>query len=205
MDQCWVGPVEESVIKIVNFGQKSAYQLDGFQFQGLLEEIEKRVSIFGLLKSENSFETLVHCSAVSTSIVLNVKTQQARFCVWAKLAHDELEILTLGVEPMEHQGHCSGAALGQGLITLASPEKLPMLTTWLYEQGLITSGDQIRVVNERLVAVQFEEKFFFQEQQVFDLMEQELVAAGVIKFAELNWYPYQNGEFLLMQELGGEF
>lgn len=204
MDQCWVGPVEESVMKIVNFGEKNAYQLDGFLFQELLEKVQAQVAPYGLLKAQNSFETLIHCSAASTSLVLNVKTQNQRFCVWAKMGHESLEILTLGVEPMAHDGWCSGAALGQGLITLSSPEKLGDFVDWLFEQKLISNQEQVRLVNQTLVAVSFNESFYFQEEQLLNRIDQELVAKGIVKFAELNSFPFQNGEFLLIEQLGGE-
>lgn len=204
MDQCWVGPVEESELKIVNFGERNAYQLDGHLFQELLEKIQAQVAPYGLLKAQNSFETLIHCSAAYTSLVLNVKTANQRFCVWAKMGHENLEILTLGVEPMAHEGWCSGAALGQGLITLTSPEKIEDLSHWLIEQKLISSREQVRVIRDDLVTVNFQKDFYFQEEQLINRMNQELVAKGIVKFAELNTFSFQNGEFLKVEELGGQ-
>lgn len=204
MDQCWVGPVEESVLKIVNFGKRDAFQLDGFLFQSLLKNVEQKVAPFGLLKESSTFETLIHCSAASTSLVLNIKTEHSRFCVWAKMEHDQLEILTIGTEPKENSGWCSGSVLGELLVTLTTPEQVGPFTQYLLKNQLIDSADQIRLVNSRLLAVSFGENSFFKEEALLAKIQSDLQGQDMIKFVELNQYPFQNGEFLNIEELGGE-
>lgn len=205
MDQCWVGPVEDSVLKIVNFGKRDAFQLDGFLFQSLWEKVEQKVAPYELLKNSSNLETLIHCSATSTSLVLNIKTQQSRFCVWAKMDHDQIEILTIGTEPKENTGQCSGAVLGELLITLVDSEKVNVFTEYLLEKRLIESAEQIRLVNSRLLAVSFGERSYFKEEELQAKIQTDLKGLDVIKFVELNQYPFQNGEFLTIEELGGDF
>lgn len=205
MDECWVGDINEnSPLKVAHFGAGEAWQMESYDFNSIVRQALEEMSFHGLDQEQSSLETLLHCSSYGASVVLNIKTPQSRVCVWASFKEDSLEWERYGVEPMAHDGHCTGAVPGDLILSVSDQTQKEDIKSELVELGVWDAETDLRYVGQGVYAVSLSQKFWFKEEKVIQMLTAQKSRSKHIRAAELNYYPHSVGEFLKLEGLSGE-
>jgi hypothetical protein len=195
---CWIGPFEDDLMKMVNFSSST----QGMLHRESLSHIEEFVSMTlhekGVAVVDGKSEFLLHCSGARLSLVHNYEIGHARICTWLSIDGMDLEVSRMGVEPVAHHGHCSGAVFGQAIVTLASGASESALYKALNELEL---GDYTL---SRIVAgvyrLSLEESSHTFEENLLGQIEGELKKQNLVRSVELNYYQHEVGEFFQLND-----
>lgn len=205
MDECWVGEMrEDSPLKVAHFGASQTWQMGPSDFDSLLAHALDKMALHGINDSEKSLETLLHCSSYAASVVLNIKTPETRVCLWGRFDGDSFKVERWGVEPMAHNGHCTGAVPGDLILSVGPKSDYQDIKNELIEYGIWDDETDLRTVTSGVFAVSLSKKFWFKEESIIQMLEKQKSRSQNIRAAELNFYPHSVGEFLKLDELSGE-
>lgn len=198
---CWVGDLEEEIWKMVNFSQGNQAILSQYQVAAFEEVVLDEIALYSESQSihfEES-EKMIFCGSSSTSLVLNIKMNDFRVCAWASITSEGPKFQRLGVEPLSHQGHCSGSVLGQGIIALDKDSTVEQVVAEmekiLPQYGIERTQIQFTPILKDLYKVSFGKEVYFKEEQLFKQINHELKAQKLIRYFEMNSYQYEAGDF----------
>ncbi len=196
---CWIGDLEEDVWKMVNFSQGHQAVLARYQVGEFEESILDEIALYKDTQDFQSVEKMIFCGSSSTALVLNFKMKDFRVCAWAEVTAQGPKLQRLGVEPMAHNGHCSGSVLGEGIMALnkgVTPEQIEAAMEKILPQyGIERTQVQFTPILNDLYKVSFGKEVYFKEEQLFKHLNTTLKALQLIRYFEMNSYQYEAGDF----------
>lgn len=155
---CWVSE-ESNLIKISSFNDQKSFIIDGSELSRFQQNLASQ-GIDLIHDESNSF--FLHCGSFGAHFVANIKTQNKRACVWARLAEDKLGKFEAGSLVDAELGACDGYKEDELLIGLTPDENIR--NSLLDEIREYLSGNgEIRTVSEKLFHVKIEDTASFQE------------------------------------------
>lgn len=155
---CWVSE-ESNSIKISSFNDQKSFIIDGSE----LSRFQQNLAAQGVdLIHDESNSYFLHCGSFGAQFVANIKTQNKRACVWARLAEDKLGKFEVGSLVDAELGVCDGYKEDELLIGLTSDNSIrnPLLDEIREYLG---GNGEMRKVSERLFHIKIEDTLSFQE------------------------------------------
>lgn len=201
-DSCWVGPMEQGLMKMVNFSSQTQGLLNEETFDLFEDHVLSVLSTHGVDREQAKSEFLIHCNSEGLFLVHNLDLNDRRVCTWAQVDGVELTLARMGVEPVAHHGPCGGAVFAQALVTLERGVELSelMLALGHLEEKYELSSIHAQEIIKGVYRLEFGPEVITYEEKVFAALESELKQKNLVRALELNYYQHEIGDFLQLDQ-----
>jgi len=188
---CWFNE-EESSIKVASFNDGQNMNLDD-SYLGQIHSLDLPVSFDGTYRSD------IFCSSHGASLVMNIRENNQRYCLWLKLNSNGPVIQSFGLA--DNDSKCDGYDPGVLILSLSKDSSLNDEFMRKLENREFGFGyETVTRVTNGIIKVKFQKEDYGKEMHFAEKFSE----LDAVRFAEKSFFYHPIGEWASLKSLKKE-
>lgn len=188
---CWFNEGEES-IKVASFNDGQNMTLDNNYLAQILS-LDLPVSF------EGSYHSNIFCSSHGASLVMNIRENNQRYCLWLKLGNSGPSIQSFGLA--DNDTKCDGYDPGVLILSLSDDSVVnDEFIRKLENREFGFAYESVTHVSDGIIKVKFSKEDFGKEMQ----FAEKFTELDAVRFAEKSFFYHPIGEWAVLKSLKKE-
>ncbi|OUR99924.1 hypothetical protein A9Q84_02520 [Halobacteriovorax marinus] len=185
---CWFSE-EETSIKVVSFNDGQVMNLDDNYLSHIL-------SLDLPLTFDGSYTAEIFCSSHGASLVMNIKEENLRYCLWLKLDSEGPKVQSFGLA--DNDSKCDGHDPGVLILSLNDDVNInDEFMRKLENREFGFEYESVSRVSERIIKVSFSKESYGREMEYAS----RFTDLDAVKFAEKSFFYHPIGEWGSLKSL----